>query len=286
MGMGHSHHRANRCTACPPRVSRGPIKSSKGRELFCREKPTWRILGEARRAARDCGAAPGSAGLWCRGVPGRRAAHSTYQPDWDALGVQNNRVRPRPPCRDTYQWGRSLAAVEPISVQRAAPPLVWSSQKRQGEGAVLPRKACVGAEAGVVGPLLGWTMGILERRSLRLARSLRPPRRAGLRSLTSDPDSDSRQASPAKKARVEQNEQGSPLSAEQLVRIQRNKAAALLRLATRNVPAGLGESWKQQLCGEFGKPYFVKVGGRGSSQPPPVPSLSVPHLTRMPGCLG
>lgn len=148
----------------------------------------------------------------------------------------------------------------------------------------MPRKACVGAEAGVVGPLLGWTMGILERRSLRLARSLRPPRRAGLRSLTSDPDSDSRQASPAKKARVEQNEQGSPLSAEQLVRIQRNKAAALLRLATRNVPAGLGESWKQQLCGEFGKPYFVKVGGRGSSQPPPVPSLSVPHLTT--GCLG
>ncbi|XP_006530347.1 uracil-DNA glycosylase isoform X1 [Mus musculus] len=68
-------------------------------------------------------------------------------------------------------------------------------------------------------------------------------------------------ASPAKKARVEQNEQGSPLSAEQLVRIQRNKAAALLRLAARNVPAGFGESWKQQLCGEFGKPYFVKLMG-------------------------
>lgn len=68
---------------------------------------------------------------------------------------------------------------------------------------------------------------------------------------------------------MEQNEQAtppsSPLSAEQLVRIQRNKAAALLRLAARNVPPGLGESWKQQLSGEFGKPYFVKVGGRGAS---------------------
>lgn len=119
----------------------------------------------------------------------------------------------------------------------------------------MPRKACVGAQTGAAGPLLGWTMGVLGRRSLRLAR------RAGLRSLTPNPDSDSRQASPAKKARVEQNEQGSPLSAEQLVRIQRNKAAALLRLAARNVPAGFGESWKQQLCGEFGKPYFVKLMG-------------------------
>lgn len=111
--------------------------------------------------------------------------------------------------------------------------------------------------------LLGWTMGVLGRRSLRLAQRLRAPRGARLRSLTPDPDS--WQASPAKKARVEQNEQASPLSAEQLVRIQRNKAAALLRLAARNVPAGLGESWKQQLCAEFGKPYFVKVGGCGSS---------------------
>lgn len=98
---------------------------------------------------------------------------------------------------------------------------------------------------------------------MRLAQRLRAPRGARLRSLTPDPDS--WQASPAKKARVEQNEQASPLSAEQLVRIQRNKAAALLRLAARNVPAGLGESWKQQLCAEFGKPYFVKVGGCGSS---------------------
>ncbi|ELW63815.1 Uracil-DNA glycosylase [Tupaia chinensis] len=71
------------------------------------------------------------------------------------------------------------------------------------------------------------------------------------------------QASPAKKARTGENEPGtppsSPLSPEQLVRIQRNKAAALLRLAARNVPVGFGESWKKPLSGEFGKPYFIKV---------------------------
>lgn len=48
------------------------------------------------------------------------------------------------------------------------------------------------------------------------------------------------QASPAKKPRVGPEEPGtppsSPLSPEQLIRIQRNKAAALLRLAARNVP--------------------------------------------------
>ncbi|KAB1255560.1 Uracil-DNA glycosylase [Camelus dromedarius] len=70
-------------------------------------------------------------------------------------------------------------------------------------------------------------------------------------------------ASPAKKTRAEQEEPGtppsSPLSPEQLVRIQRNKAAALLRLAARNVPVGFGESWKKPLSGEFGKPYFIKV---------------------------
>uniref|UniRef100_A0A2K6GM04 Uracil DNA glycosylase n=1 Tax=Propithecus coquereli TaxID=379532 RepID=A0A2K6GM04_PROCO len=72
-------------------------------------------------------------------------------------------------------------------------------------------------------------------------------------------------ASPAKKARAGQDEAGtppsSPLSPEQLVRIQRNKAAALLRLAARNVPVGFGESWKKQLSGEFGKPYFIKLMG-------------------------
>ena len=71
------------------------------------------------------------------------------------------------------------------------------------------------------------------------------------------------QASPAKKARAGQEDPGtppsSPLSPEQLVRIQRNKAAALLRLAARNVPVGFGESWKKPLSAEFGKPYFIKV---------------------------
>uniref|UniRef100_A0A8C5K9U7 Uracil-DNA glycosylase n=1 Tax=Jaculus jaculus TaxID=51337 RepID=A0A8C5K9U7_JACJA len=69
-------------------------------------------------------------------------------------------------------------------------------------------------------------------------------------------------ASPAKKARAGQDEPGtppsSPLSPEQLVRIQKNKAAALLRLAARNVPVGIGDSWKRQLSGEFGKAYFIK----------------------------
>ncbi|XP_041585404.1 uracil-DNA glycosylase isoform X1 [Vulpes lagopus] len=73
------------------------------------------------------------------------------------------------------------------------------------------------------------------------------------------------QASPAKKARAGQEDPGtppsSPLSPEQLVRIQRNKAAALLRLAARNVPVGFGESWKKPLSAEFGKPYFIKLMG-------------------------
>ncbi|XP_017657666.2 uracil-DNA glycosylase isoform X2 [Nannospalax galili] len=70
-------------------------------------------------------------------------------------------------------------------------------------------------------------------------------------------------ASPAKKAREEQpgTPLSSPLSPEQLDRIQRNKAAALLRLAARNVPAGFGESWKKHLNAEFGKPYFIKLMG-------------------------
>lgn len=76
------------------------------------------------------------------------------------------------------------------------------------------------------------------------------------------------QASPAKKARAEQEEPGtppsSPLSPEQLLRIQKNKAAALLRLAARNVPVGFGESWKKHLSGEFGKPYFIKVNEKAA----------------------
>ncbi|XP_003132973.1 uracil-DNA glycosylase [Sus scrofa] len=72
-------------------------------------------------------------------------------------------------------------------------------------------------------------------------------------------------ASSVKKIRTGQEEPGtppsSPLSPEQLARIQRNKAAALLRLAARNVPVGFGESWKKHLSGEFGKPYFIKLMG-------------------------
>ncbi|KAF5929195.1 hypothetical protein HPG69_019216 [Diceros bicornis minor] len=72
-------------------------------------------------------------------------------------------------------------------------------------------------------------------------------------------------ASPPKKARAGQEDPStppsSPLSPEQLDRIQRNKAAALLRLAARNVPVGFGESWKKHLSGEFGKPYFIKLMG-------------------------
>lgn len=79
------------------------------------------------------------------------------------------------------------------------------------------------------------------------------------------------QVSPAKKARAEQEEPGtppsSPLSPEQLVRIQKNKAAALLRLAARNVPVGFGESWKKHLSGEFGKPYFIKVSEEAVAGP-------------------
>jgi uracil-DNA glycosylase len=94
------------------------------------------------------------------------------------------------------------------------------------------------------------------------------------------------QASPAKKSCAGQDEPGtppsSPLSPEQLVRIQRNKAAALLQLAARNVPVGFGESWKKQLSGEFGKPYFIKLMGFVAEErkhytvyPPPAPSLHV-----------
>lgn len=99
---------------------------------------------------------------------------------------------------------------------------------------------------------------------------------------------DSLQDNPTKKARTEQEEPGtppsSPLSQEQLVRIQKNKAAALLRLAARNVPVGFGESWRKQLSGEFGKPYFIKVNPE-SCPPPRRPrlrlqgvSLPQPHV--------
>ncbi|XP_020863575.1 uracil-DNA glycosylase isoform X2 [Phascolarctos cinereus] len=91
-------------------------------------------------------------------------------------------------------------------------------------------------------------------------------------------DSEDASVSPAKKSRPEDGPgaPSSPLSPEQLDRIQKNKAAALLRLASRNVPAGFGESWKQQLSAEFSKPYFIQLMGfvaeerkRHTVYPPP-----------------
>ncbi|KAG7476728.1 hypothetical protein MATL_G00085820 [Megalops atlanticus] len=51
----------------------------------------------------------------------------------------------------------------------------------------------------------------------------------------------------------------SPLSPEQLDRIEKNRRAALERLAARNVPPGIGESWRKALGAEFGKPYFTTL---------------------------
>ncbi|XP_030075104.1 uracil-DNA glycosylase [Microcaecilia unicolor] len=67
-----------------------------------------------------------------------------------------------------------------------------------------------------------------------------------------------------------------PLSPEQLQRVQRNKEAALQRLAARSAPPGFGDSWKQELSLEFVKPYFRKLMAfvaeerkRGTVYPPP-----------------
>lgn len=56
MGIGPGRRRANRCTACPHRPSRGPITGGRGREQFCREKPTWGVL-DARSSTRQRGTA-------------------------------------------------------------------------------------------------------------------------------------------------------------------------------------------------------------------------------------
>lgn len=105
-------------------------------------------------------------------------------------------------------------------------------------------------------------MGVFCRGLVGLACKLRAPGKRSVRFVT-HLRGDSLQDNPTKKARVGQEEPStppsSPLSQEQLVRIQKNKAAALLRLAARNVPVGFGESWKKHLSGEFGKPYFIKV---------------------------
>lgn len=50
-----------------------------------------------------------------------------------------------------------------------------------------------------------------------------------------------------------------PLSPQQLERVARNKRAALGRLAASHTPPGFGESWRERLSAEFGKPYFKQV---------------------------
>uniref|UniRef100_A0A8C2L9M7 Uracil-DNA glycosylase n=1 Tax=Cyprinus carpio TaxID=7962 RepID=A0A8C2L9M7_CYPCA len=49
------------------------------------------------------------------------------------------------------------------------------------------------------------------------------------------------------------------LSEEQLHQIEKNRRAALERLASRNVPVPVGESWRRQIGTEFTKPYFTKL---------------------------
>lgn len=49
------------------------------------------------------------------------------------------------------------------------------------------------------------------------------------------------------------------LSPERLDKIEKNKRAALERLAAHNAPDGFGESWRKELNAEFGKPYFKRL---------------------------
>ncbi|XP_051828949.1 uracil-DNA glycosylase [Antechinus flavipes] len=95
-----------------------------------------------------------------------------------------------------------------------------------------------------------------------------PRKRRSCTELPADPgkeaaaeEGEDASASPAKKSRPgdEPAAPSSPLSPQQLERIQKNKEAALLRLASRNVPGGFGESWKRPLSAEFSKPYFMKL---------------------------
>lgn len=50
-----------------------------------------------------------------------------------------------------------------------------------------------------------------------------------------------------------------PLTPEQLDRMARNKRAAQERLTSAQAPPGFGESWRNGLSAEFGKPYFKQV---------------------------
>ncbi|MBN3278798.1 UNG glycosylase, partial [Polyodon spathula] len=66
---------------------------------------------------------------------------------------------------------------------------------------------------------------------------------------------------PVKRLKPEENEVplSPPLSPDQRDRIERNKRAALERLAARNVPEGFGVSWRKALIAEFAKPYFIRL---------------------------
>ncbi|XP_074494119.1 uracil-DNA glycosylase isoform X2 [Sebastes fasciatus] len=50
-----------------------------------------------------------------------------------------------------------------------------------------------------------------------------------------------------------------PLSPQQLDRMARNKRDALERLSSAQTPPGCGDSWREGLSGEFGKPYFKQL---------------------------
>ncbi|XP_076867406.1 uracil-DNA glycosylase [Brachyhypopomus gauderio] len=52
---------------------------------------------------------------------------------------------------------------------------------------------------------------------------------------------------------------GPQLTTEQLRRMERNRRAALGRLAARNVSVPIGESWRDHIEAEFSKPYFTKL---------------------------
>lgn len=88
------------------------------------------------------------------------------------------------------------------------------------------------------------------------------------RILRSHPFARSLQVSTAKKAKEAGDEASPALSAEQQERIRKNKEKARELLARRNVPPGFGESWQQQLAGEFSKPYFVEVSSIPRSPQP------------------
>ncbi|XP_028680765.1 uracil DNA glycosylase a [Erpetoichthys calabaricus] len=66
---------------------------------------------------------------------------------------------------------------------------------------------------------------------------------------------------PVKRRKVEENGTpiSPPLSPEQLQRMEKNKRAALEKLASRGVPEGFGNGWKEELQPEFNKSYFTKL---------------------------